>query len=30
MTGTAVFLATEDARMIHGETIIVDAGWSVW
>jgi NAD(P)-dependent dehydrogenase (short-subunit alcohol dehydrogenase family) len=30
MTGTAVFLATDDARMIHGETIIVDAGWSVW
>jgi len=30
MTGTAVFLATEDSRMIHGETIIVDAGWSVW
>jgi len=25
-----VFLASEDARMIHGETIIVDAGWSVW
>ena len=24
MTGTAVFLATEDSRMIHGETIIVD------
>jgi NAD(P)-dependent dehydrogenase (short-subunit alcohol dehydrogenase family) len=30
MTGTAVFLATEDAKMIHGATIIVDAGWSVW
>lgn len=30
MTGTAVFLATEDSRMIHGETVIVDAGWSVW
>jgi len=30
MTGTAVFLASEDAKMIHGETIIVDAGWSVW
>lgn len=30
MTGTAVFLASEDSRMIHGETIIVDAGWSVW
>ena len=30
MVGTAVFLATEDSKMIHGETIIVDAGWSVW
>jgi len=30
MAGTAVFLASEDAKMIHGETIIVDAGWSVW
>ncbi len=29
-THTAVFLASEDAKMIHGETIIVDAGWSVW
>ena len=30
MTGTAVFLASEDSRMVHGETIIVDAGWAVW
>lgn len=30
MTGTAVFLATDDAKLIHGETIIVDGGWSVW
>ena len=30
MTGTAVFLASEDSKMVHGETIIVDAGWSVW
>ena len=30
MTGTAVFLASDDSRMIHGETIVVDAGWSVW
>ena len=30
MTGTAVFLASDDSRMVHGETIIVDAGWSVW
>ena len=24
MTGTAVFLASDDAKLIHGETIIVD------
>lgn len=30
LTGTAVFLASDDATMIHGATIIVDAGWSVW
>ena len=30
MTGTAVFLASEDSKMVQGETIIVDAGWSVW
>ena len=30
MTGSAVFLASDDSRMVHGETIIVDAGWSVW
>jgi len=30
MTGTAVFLASEDSNLIHGETIIVDGGWSVW
>jgi NAD(P)-dependent dehydrogenase (short-subunit alcohol dehydrogenase family) len=30
MAGTAVFLATDDSKMVHGETIIVDAGWSVW
>lgn len=30
MTGAAVFLASSDAKMVHGETIIVDAGWSVW
>ncbi|HHZ75644.1 MAG TPA: SDR family oxidoreductase [Rhodospirillales bacterium] len=30
ITGSAVFLASDDAKMIHGETIIVDAGWSVW
>jgi NAD(P)-dependent dehydrogenase (short-subunit alcohol dehydrogenase family) len=30
MTGTAVFLASDDSKLIHGETIIVDGGWSVW
>ena len=30
MTGTAVFLATDDAKLIHGATIIVDGGWHVW
>ena len=30
MTGTAVFLASDDSKMIHGETILVDGGWSVW
>ena len=30
MTGAAVFLATDDSKMVHGETLIVDAGWSVW
>ena len=30
MTGAAVFLATDDSKMVHGETILVDAGWSVW
>ena len=30
ITGAAVFLASDDSKMVHGETIIVDAGWSVW
>ena len=30
ITGSAVFLASDDSKMVHGETIIVDAGWSVW
>jgi NAD(P)-dependent dehydrogenase (short-subunit alcohol dehydrogenase family) len=30
MTGAAVFLASDDSKMVHGETILVDAGWSVW
>lgn len=30
MTGAAVFLASDDAKMVHGVTLLVDAGWSVW
>ena len=30
MTGTAVFLASDDSKLIHGETVVVDGGWSVW
>ena len=30
MTGTAVFLASDDSKMTHGETILVDGGWAVW
>jgi NAD(P)-dependent dehydrogenase (short-subunit alcohol dehydrogenase family) len=30
MTGTAVFLASDDASAIHGATILVDAGWAAW
>lgn len=30
MTGAAVFLASDDSKMVHGATILVDAGWSVW
>ncbi|MGH7121761.1 MAG: SDR family NAD(P)-dependent oxidoreductase [Acetobacteraceae bacterium] len=30
MTGAAVFLASEDARAMHGATVMVDAGWSAW
>jgi len=30
MGGAAVFLASEDAKMVHGATIMVDAGWSIW
>ncbi len=30
LTGTAVYLASDDASAVHGETVIVDAGWSCW
>jgi NAD(P)-dependent dehydrogenase (short-subunit alcohol dehydrogenase family) len=30
LAGTAVFLVTDDSKMIHGQIIHVDAGWSVW
>ena len=30
IAGTALYLATSDSDMVHGATIIVDAGWSVW
>lgn len=30
MAGTAAYLASDDARRVHGATILVDAGWSVW
>lgn len=30
MTGTAVFLASDDAAAIHGATILVDGGWAAW
>lgn len=30
IAGAAVFLASDDARMVHGETVLVDAAWSVW
>jgi len=30
LTGAAVFLASDDAKMVHGATIMVDAGWSIW
>lgn len=30
LTGTAVYLASEDSNATHGVTIAVDAGWSAW
>lgn len=30
LTGTAVFLASDDSDAMHGQTVIVDAGWSAW
>ena len=30
LTGAAVFLASDDAAMVHGVTLLVDAGWSTW
>ena len=30
LTGTAVFLASDDANTIHGESVLVDGGWTAW
>jgi NAD(P)-dependent dehydrogenase (short-subunit alcohol dehydrogenase family) len=30
LTGAAVFLASDDSKMVHGATLMVDAGWSIW
>ena len=30
MTGTAVFLASDDAAAVHGVTVAVDGGWVAW
>ncbi len=30
MVGTAVFLASDDARSVHGVNIMVDGGWAAW
>ncbi len=30
MAGTAVYLASDDARTVHGANIMVDGGWSAW
>lgn len=30
LTGTAVYLASDDSNSVHGATVTVDAGWSAW
>ena len=30
LTGTAVYLASEDSDSVHGVSVLVDAGWSAW
>jgi NAD(P)-dependent dehydrogenase (short-subunit alcohol dehydrogenase family) len=30
ISGTAVYLASEDSALVHGTTIVVDAGWTAW
>jgi NAD(P)-dependent dehydrogenase (short-subunit alcohol dehydrogenase family) len=30
LTGAAVFLASSDSDMVHGQNILVDAGWTNW
>lgn len=30
LTGTAVYLASADSDAVHGQTVLVDAGWSAW
>lgn len=30
LTGTAVYLASSDSDAVHGQTVLVDAGWSAW
>ncbi len=30
LTGAAVFLASDDARSVHGANLLVDGGWAAW
>jgi len=30
IAGTAVYLASEDSALVHGATVVVDAGWTAW